>query len=597
MPHRILGTLFLLVAISFPAYSQVTLAVSNGSGTPGSTVTLNISLGGGANPSGLQWDLNYPAAVDFESATAGPAAGGKSVQCSGRGGVTTCVVLGFDNGTMGNGVVARVTFRIQLGTAATSAATTLNTLWASSSQGQIIPISGSGGQIRITQPPPAPAITLTSLTCSSSRLVGGGTRSCEVSTSAPATAPGVTVNLAETSSQLTVPASVQIAGGSSKGSFTVSSGLIQVEETVQLTATLETGSQTRNLNLVPLAPTSLSCSPSQIAAGGTVTCEVKLNSSQFSQGVSLSISSDSAALSVPSTVSVPPGVSKVNFQASSEQSSGQETVQITALLHGVEMGDTVVIAAPSPVEISALTNAASYSTNLSCNSGSLATLWGAGFAPEPGESATGLPLPAVLSGVRVQMNGVSARLLYVGPTQINLQCPSLPPGTNLQITVERTDAQQKAIGVHSLGIPMTQAAPGIFSLDGSGAGQGVVVIANSGELASLANPGIPSRPAHPGDYLTIYATGLGPVDHEVAVGEAAGVEPLSWVLSEVRARAGTAFQEVTFAGLAPGFAGLYQVNILLLEGAPIGPEVPVTLQVVLLDGTLLESNEVTIAIE
>lgn len=290
-------------------------------------------------------------------------------------------------------------------------------------------------------------------------------------------------------------------------------------------------------------------------------------------------------------------MSKVNFQAPGEQSSGPQTVLITALLHGVEVGDTVVIVAPNPLEISALTNAASFSTNLSCNPGSLATLWGAGFAPEPGESATGLPLPAVLSGISVQMNGVSARLLYVGPTQINLQCPSLPPGTDLQITVERTHAQQKAIVVHSLRIPMQQAAPGIFSLDSSGSGQGVVVIANSGELASLAKPGIPSQPAHPGDYLVLYATGLGPVDHEVAVGEAAGVDPLSWALGDVRVKVASVFQQVTFAGLAPGFAGLYQVNILLSEGIPAGPAVPVTLQVALPDGGLLESNEVTIAVE
>ena len=144
---------------------------------------------------------------------------------------------------------------------------------------------------------------------------------------------------------------------------------------------------------------------------------------------------------------------------------------------------------------------------------------------------------------------------------------------------------------------MGEATPGIFSLDGSGSGQGAITIANTAVFAMTANPTFKGRPARPGDYLAIFATGLGPVDNEVPAGEPASADPLSQLLSETRAKVGDIFVEVTFSGLAPGLAGLFQVNIHLPSFAPLGFNVPVKLLIPLRDGNVLESNEVTIAIQ
>ena len=95
----------------------------------------------------------------------------------------------------------------------------------------------------------------------------------------------------------------------------------------------------------------------------------------------------------------------------------------------------------------------------------------------------------------------------------------------------------------------------------------------------------------------IYATGLGPVENEVLAGEPAGTNPLSRVLNEVRAKVGFQYMQVTFAGLAPGFAGLYQLNLRLSQSVDTGTAVPVRIEVVLDDGTVLKSNEVTITID
>ena len=68
----VLLTLFLLPSL----FAQTAnLSLSSAVGSPGDTVTLDVSLGGGAGPSALQWDLGYPVAdVAFDSAGVGPAA-------------------------------------------------------------------------------------------------------------------------------------------------------------------------------------------------------------------------------------------------------------------------------------------------------------------------------------------------------------------------------------------------------------------------------------------------------------------------------------------------------------------------------------------
>jgi uncharacterized protein (TIGR03437 family) len=251
------------------------------------------------------------------------------------------------------------------------------------------------------------------------------------------------------------------------------------------------------------------------------------------------------------------------------------------------------------MKIFSFTNAASSSGDNPCSRGSLATVWGVGFTDGSSERARTFPLPTTLNDVKVSVNGRPSRLLYVGPKQINLQCPSLATGTKLAVTVENTDTKQTA-NWNAPSASMKEASPAVFSLDGSGTGQGLVIIANTPKIAMLPNPNIDAeaaQPAEPGDNLVIYANGLGLVDHEVPDGEPAASSPLSQVIATVRVKVGDAFMPVTFAGLAPSMAGVYQVNTVLSEIVNLGPEVPLSLEVQLPDGTVLQSNVVTIAIQ
>jgi uncharacterized protein (TIGR03437 family) len=100
-----------------------------------------------------------------------------------------------------------------------------------------------------------------------------------------------------------------------------------------------------------------------------------------------------------------------------------------------------------------------------------------------------------------------------------------------------------------------------------------------------------NSPAHAGDYLQIYATGLGPVSNQPQTGAAASGSVLSYAITYPAATIGGVPALVSFAGLAPGFVGLYQVNVQVPQGVAAGDAVPV---VVSMGATA--SNTVTISV-
>ncbi len=178
--------------------------------------------------------------------------------------------------------------------------------------------------------------------------------------------------------------------------------------------------------------------------------------------------------------------------------------------------------------------------------GSLAAIYGTGLATSSA-SAAGFPLPTTLGGAVVTIGGVAAPLLYASPTQLNVQIPFEATG-NAFLTVSVNN-----VPVGAGPVPVQAAAPGIFLLpQGGGA-----VVNQNGAINSMA------QPAPGGTTVSAYFTGLGAVNPTVATGAAASLTTLSNVTATVTAKIGNSAATVKFAGLAPGFAGLYQVNILV----------------------------------
>jgi len=139
---------------------------------------------------------------------------------------------------------------------------------------------------------------------------------------------------------------------------------------------------------------------------------------------------------------------------------------------------------------------------------------------------------------------------------------------------------------------VTPYAPALFTTNSRGTGQAAALIAGTATLAAPAGASRNARPAHKGDFVLLYCTGLGDVVNSPNPGDPAPSDPPSETVVQPSVTIGGVSATVSFSGLAPGFAGLYQVNVQVPAIAPSGSAVPVVLQI---GG--VTANTATIAIE
>ena len=197
-----------------------------------------------------------------------------------------------------------------------------------------------------------------------------------------------------------------------------------------------------------------------------------------------------------------------------------------------------------PVSANGVVNAASFAPQIS--PGALATVFGSNFALR--NASANAPLPLSLAGISVSVNGRSAPMLYVTPTQVNFQVPWETALGTATVTVNVNGGASNSISVSVLG-----AAPGLFATS-----SGHAAVQNSD--FSLNDPG---NPAKVGSTIVAYLSGSGPVSPAVADGAATPLGPLVSATSQSSATIGSSTAQVAFAGLAPGFVGLVQVNIVV----------------------------------
>lgn len=182
--------------------------------------------------------------------------------------------------------------------------------------------------------------------------------------------------------------------------------------------------------------------------------------------------------------------------------------------------------------------------------GSFVTIFGQNLATST-EQAETFPLPTKLGGAEVIFNGYPAPLLYVSPTQINLQAPAETYSGRGGVIVRTGFGQSE-----NLPVDVLQTAPELFLM---------------GERSAIAlnqdgTPNAPDNPANIGSIVTFFLTGQGPTNPHSPSGRPAPSDPLARVVSNKKAFIAGREAEVQYLGLTPGYAGLAQANVVIPSG-------------------------------
>ncbi len=254
----------------------------------------------------------------------------------------------------------------------------------------------------------------------------------------------------------------------------------------------------------------------------------------------------------------------------------QTSMQGTSRAFAAKLELTATPVAPPAISARGVVNSASYS-DLQFAPGEMVTIFGTGFGPpelqmlrldETGRVATELAQTRVLFGglpaplVYVTKNQLSAVVPYGAEQFLVWGGPGFRTGT-IQIRIEYQGRRSAVAGLW-----LNESAPGIFTADSSGKGQGAI-------LNQDGSRNSPENPAARGSVVMIFGTGEGTTVPPGVDGAIAGAMPPKPALP-VSATIGGAAAEVQYAGAAPGLmAGVFQVNLKVPEGTTLGPAVPV----------------------
>jgi adhesin/invasin len=169
-----------------------------------------------------------------------------------------------------------------------------------------------------------------------------------------------------------------------------------------------------------------------------------------------------------------------------------------------------------------------------------------------------IPFPTTLGNVQVTVNGIAAPIYYVAPTQVSV---IVPYGLNTSVAQVQVTTDGNASNTVTTFTNLT--SPGVFTVPPGGLGT-AAVLHQDGTLVTSTNP------AKANETVSVFLTGLGAVSPTITDGDAGPSGTLSQASATIAAYLGGTQATVTYAGLAPQLAGLYQVNVTIPAGLTAG---------------------------
>jgi uncharacterized protein (TIGR03437 family) len=201
--------------------------------------------------------------------------------------------------------------------------------------------------------------------------------------------------------------------------------------------------------------------------------------------------------------------------------------------------NTIAVAPPPALRVDSVVNAASLLGG-AISVGETILINGAGFGTDAQVSIESTPVP----------------LISIAPTQIIALVPS-----NLTNSAVNVEVQSGGAASNVVFVPVAAASPGLFSVDGSGIGQGYILNQNG-------TRNTPANPAAPGEKITIYATGVGALS--ISDGFAVTASPVSVYIDGFYCNGVAAV-----IGPVPGFPGnVYQLTVIVPNPASLAASNP-----------------------
>jgi uncharacterized protein (TIGR03437 family) len=200
--------------------------------------------------------------------------------------------------------------------------------------------------------------------------------------------------------------------------------------------------------------------------------------------------------------------------------------------------------------------------------GSVVSIFGTGLARSThalaADDISGGKLPVEMNFVRVYVQDQPTPILFVSEGQINFVISSVQnPGT------ARVRVVTEGLTGPEITITLVDCAPALFSLP-----NGYAIATDAmGKLLTV------DAPAHPGDIIVIYLTGLGKASPNPSPGEIPTYAGQIVALSTLKITLGPVAIDAAhlkYAGLTPGSGGLYQINLVVPDGVGSDPEVKVS---------------------
>src|ERR1041385_8173918 len=222
----------------------------------------------------------------------------------------------------------------------------------------------------------------------------------------------------------------------------------------------------------------------------------------------------------------------------------------------------------SPPSITNVISAGAYGAFTTFGGGSWIEVYGSNLAANTrewtGNDFSGVNAPTKLDGAAVSINGQSAFTWYISQGQMNVQAPADTATGPVQITATNCAGASAPFVMQRAAMMPGMLAPPSFVVGGKQYlaalySDGITFVGNTNLI-----PGVPFRPAKPGDSITAYGIGFGdvmpPIPPGVIVTQSNSIPNLTIQFGQTPAA-------TTYAGLAPGFVGLYQFNITVPDVA------------------------------